>query len=1008
MKLRLALLVVLVAAIAVVLLGGTRFDWMGQARHAGSSAPALDTETFTPLPRDSAQQFGYVREQALAPYRLRPDHRLALAVAEVRRLAGAPDSAVTTTFAAGRWTLRSGGEEVGKLSELPDFPEMLDLLTEWARKHAWARGWSESPTPAPPDLLRALDRLDAPGALREADRAWAAGARDAALFRAVSRAYAMLGLETPGHGAMADHIAARSFAALAYARALGADDPKREASLLAEGMGYSAAATDLASKLPAKDPVRLYVTWDDHELERIAIAAIEPPPSPTIPPPAKTTAPKRRRTGKASKTARRAVVAKPAPPVTPQAPRLEAPFFHLLRLASRGDYNAWFDLMSRLEKPGVPRLLVLSTGLRVPHPEPSRLVGEKLIAAVEAQAKADARSRKTAAAPSTLGQHIERIELALANRKHPAGGFLYSADFARAHERSLLYAALDGIAAHSLEWTGPAERTSWFAAGSQGSRHNRRASAFQRWYEHLAQASTGKPDVAALRADVDSSAPGPDEALRSYEAVRPYLPDDGALRATAKDLARRLDSRPEHQEELAAIAERDLLALTLAERLNTSAAELRGASEATRPTATEPSLPDSLLGASLARRASADPAMWRNAERYAAWLEQRGRYAAARGVVERWIAHSPGDTGATAAGIESRVLLARLHHLEGRPEQGLRLLGDLHRSGHFGAMERTALILQDLGQTHRALAIAWSAHRGEPRLAAGRALLAELFWRQGRHADAAKILQEGRAELPAAAWSREIAPRYVAWFRTRGREGLMAADALVKAGFLDQGTIGALPTELGAQGLHAFAFELRSRIPFKGAERVESALLAYGHLKRANGGGAALQWIQSRVPEKDREALGLLAYEQGHTELLWTMPARSSGERGDYLWLLRAAACMKLGPSDPRYAETVQHVERARGSYHLEVARYLLGLNEQSELLSLALDPRQRSEAAYFIGLKTERRGRFSEAADWYLMSVESAGRGHTESRWAQQRLRQWATEGKPADQGPSTKLDPA
>src|SRR5438309_1709506 len=277
MKLRLSLLAILLAAVAFLVAQTVRrHSFRRQAQVTSASAPAPEIRAFHPLSRDSSLRLDALRERVLAPYRLRPDRRLLLAIAEIRRLAGASDSAVTAEFGAGRWRLFCGTQSVGELSELPDFQESLELLAEWARKQAWPKGWADDSGPDRSDLVRALDRLDAPSALREADRAWAGGARDAALFRSASRAYSMLALETPEGGEVADAIVARSLATLAFALALGDEGPKREACLLAEVMGYSAKAAEWARKLPARDPLRLYVTWDDAGLERAAAAALPP------------------------------------------------------------------------------------------------------------------------------------------------------------------------------------------------------------------------------------------------------------------------------------------------------------------------------------------------------------------------------------------------------------------------------------------------------------------------------------------------------------------------------------------------------------------------------------------------------------------------------------------------------------------------------------------------------------------------------------------------------------
>jgi len=192
----LALLVLfVVAALGVVVYRSHRSSPTPVTTRRASAIAPDSVGTPVAFPVDSNLKFEVLRDRVLNPYRLRPDRRVVLAIAEIRRLAGVPDSAVTVQFAGGDWTLRCGFTEVGTLSEVPDFVEMLDLATEWARAHAWARGWSENSGPERPELARALDKLDAPSAARAADRAWAAGARDAALFRDAAHAMALLTLE---------------------------------------------------------------------------------------------------------------------------------------------------------------------------------------------------------------------------------------------------------------------------------------------------------------------------------------------------------------------------------------------------------------------------------------------------------------------------------------------------------------------------------------------------------------------------------------------------------------------------------------------------------------------------------------------------------------------------------------------------------------------------------------------------------------------------------------------
>jgi len=577
MKMRLALVALLVlAAAAVVVIRSPRHSSRPVARRVSAAAPE-SVATPIAIPADSGLTFQVLRDRALAPYRLRPDRRWILAVTETRRLAGVPDSALTIQFASGRWTVRCGSQPVGSLSDLPDFPEMLDVLTDWARTQAWSHGWSDNTGPERADLARALERMDAPSALREADRAWANGARDAALFRDAARAYAMLSLETPGWDGRSDLIAARGMAMLAYARALGSDDPRRESCLLATAMGYPAAARQWARSLAATDPLRLYVNGDDTALERSAgIGAGSERAHPPVAALAKSAVSTKSRaksgTGTHAHAATRTVAAsspKKAPTKTaattntpPASGALEAGYLDLLRLAGRDDFSSWSTLVDRLAHSGTPQELLLASGFAIRNSEARARVAERVLQAMAPHAASARKATARAAAPqpaTSFAARIQRVEVMLEAGSASKGGVLFGAELAREQRRSLAYAALDAIGDHALASGSAAEITRAFAIGS--TKHTpRRVATVQRWYAHLANARVGRPDLTALRADVDSSAPGPAQALRSYEALRAQAAaDDAALRDAARDLARRMDSRPDQPKprRCSAMARRD-------------------------------------------------------------------------------------------------------------------------------------------------------------------------------------------------------------------------------------------------------------------------------------------------------------------------------------------------------------------------------------------------------------------------------------------------------------------
>jgi tetratricopeptide (TPR) repeat protein len=959
--------------------------WFGSAQVARMP---VATDAYSPFHGDTSFTLDALRDRALTAYRLGPDTRFLGAIAEARRLAGLPDSAVTARFSAGRWTVTCGSQTVGSFSELPDFAELMPILTDWARTLAWSKGWADPVGPKRAVIQIQLDRLDAKGALHEADRAWAGGMRDAGLFRDASRAFTLWLLETPTPIDLSEGIAARGLATLAFARALGAHEPARETCLMADVLGYHAEARRRAASLAADDPVRMFVEGNDPALESAAATATT----------------------------------------------LEAPFFQLVRAARRGDAEAWDRLRARFEPPAAPAGAVLPTGLEIHRFDAQLPIAEQVLRAVID----DLSAAKPRGAPAdllsglTLGARVASFERANDQREEPAGVLLDPA-LARAQRRSVAYSALDRMADCYMESLASLSLTRWFALGPEQAKATGAARDFPRGYAHLAQAMSGHPDAEALHADVDSTACGPLPALRAFAALRTQTPPaDPSLRGAVQSIARRLDTRPEHRIIAGDLAERELEALNLAERWYRSAAAAEGAANpallancarfagdvdslralATRPgtdpwwrsamlnaMADDAEAPDSTVQRLFEKAMGAPPEPWPVVDEYADWLERKGHIADARALLERWLAEARPESASVLEYDATRTRVARLYQLEGRPEDGLRVLGDLADGQQLGAMQRTALLLQDLGRSDPALAMAWAAHRRYPHLLAGRMVLVELFWRQGRYGQAAGILRASPVPPSDYEWAQTIAPRFVTVFRGHEDEGLKAAQALMDAGYREQATVGTLAEKLSAAGLHDAAFEIESRIKARGLEQVGIAARAYQYLKLAHGEGPARAWLAAHLGGSLRGPLGTFAHQDDLPELLWTMaPANLDGPDGDYYWLMRAAACMEAGPSFPRHAETVQHLATTQGTYFLEIARYLVGLREESQILKLARSMKLRAEIYYFVGLKAEHDGRLRDAADWYLMSVESGAINNVEPRWALYRLQRWAALGRSLD----------
>ena len=461
----------------------------------------------------------------------------------------------------------------------------------------------------------------------------------------------------------------------------------------------------------------------------------------------------------------------------------------------------------------------------------------------------------------TLGARVASFERANDQREEPAGVLLDPA-LARAQRRSVAYSALDRMADCYMESLASLSLTRWFALGPE----------------------QAKRDRSGARLPARIRAPGPGDERPSGCGARctpTWIPRRAAhflpwrvrgaaharlrppilpLRGAVQSIARRLDTRPEHRIIAGDLAERELEALNLAERWYCSAAAAEGAANpallancarfagdvdslralATRPgtdpwwrsamlnaMADDAEAPDSTVQRLFEKAMGAPPEPWPVVDEYADWLERKGHIADARALLERWLAEARPESASVLEYDATRTRVARLYQLEGRPEDGLRVLGDLADGQQLGAMQRTALLLQDLGRSDPALAMAWAAHRRYPHLLAGRMVLVELFWRQGRYGQAAGILRaspDAALRLRVGADDRAAVRHGVPRPRGRGTEGRAGAHGrrLPRAG---HGRHAGREAERG-RAPRRRAFEIESRIKARGLEQVGIAARA--------------------------------------------------------------------------------------------------------------------------------------------------------------------------------------
>ncbi|MEZ4405270.1 MAG: hypothetical protein R3A52_02085 [Polyangiales bacterium] len=369
------------------------------------------------------------------------------------------------------------------------------------------------------------------------------------------------------------------------------------------------------------------------------------------------------------------------------------------------------------------------------------------------------------------------------------------------------------------------------------------------------------------------------------------------------------------------------------------------------------------------------------------WLASHDRHADVRARARRWLTAHPAATGFDRLLISEQMASASI--ALGHPDEAWEALGPLTSSWQGNVMETAALALSRLGQHDEAEAMmARVADRYglTPRTAATQA---ELRWRRGAHAAAARGLARVFAgEAQHAAWQEFVTPAFAAVFGD-GRDVGEAVDAVCAAGIAPVKLL-ALGQGLGRRGLAGVGAAVLERAQAQGGDRLEQLAAAWDLKRRGPGGEpVATQWIRAQVPAGARPMFSMIAYGQGLDPLLWEVAEPGGdGEGAEMVWLLRTAASVRRGPADPHRAELMDHAQSGGSASRYRVmSRYLLGLDDVSVMPPLGQSPRPATEVAYYLGVAAEARGDVTLAHDWYRRAVLVGSRIDGEWRWAINRL---------------------
>jgi hypothetical protein len=978
-------------------------------------------------------------------YRLRPDKRFLHAVAEIHHLlTGQERAAVTVEFKDGIWLVRYGDTQVGALPEFPDFSHSLSMLELWAKlvslNHPlclagdepgqprvgasrapvvhpyWCRfPWhllDKKPKPEQLDeITTQLDRFWAPeaaAAARQLDSLWRSGVRNPALLKAATRALVYLNLQVLDRMETADLLAGKALAVLALTKALTDVDVAHEEVLLAEAMEYTAHAERVGRSLAQTDPARHFASHDAPSLVRLAQA---------------------------------------------QDANTETRYLALLRIAElhrpelleawRATYfpQDWWSLPSlkaelelrdfvtnRVLAESLPRIALLALAQEAGMPSLAQIAAKRRQANSQEELDAIMRSVEAilAAETSTLVDRFD-TSLEVLTPRYP-GPFL-DAETYHTYFRAHFYSSLYILGLHYLDALSSAQAASQFAA-TLGQSEKGTAKQFRQWYLNLAQSKSSKGDPSAMFKDL-SQMPhfGAAPLLRTYEEQEKHFRfGDPMLPQALKVLARRTDSRPSHRFDLGMYANSALLDLNLTDTLLRSAIDVdprhrqglqawhayfTGNHERLLELLRSPVLapkekavalgylqqldamsPDALRNEYLALIA-ANPTSWELRNASVDHLAQRKQFSEARAVIVDWLSSHDGSAGFDYLFALNK--LSKMYYLDERYQEGLGVLAPILANQQGGSLQRAALILDKLGRPEDAEKMAAFLVNRYPDNLEFRTVMAELFWRHGKYDDATQVFKTSPYPINAADWRFTIGDRFAEVFRDRpNSEALMVFSRLLEGG-ISHWSLREFALPVGKMGNHELAFKMLSQLRVEGLDNLGFLFESYRHMKAWQGKPTALIWLRGKLGSARADSVSGFAFQEQEYDLLWDLIERpDETEHPEFTWMMRAAISLKQDPGNNHRRETVlEYYSKNRSTHYDAIARYLLGLATQEEVLALATDPDKRCEIAFYLGWRSQAEGRYQESSDWYRVAVETGLTRNGEYHWAYGRLYVWYTHGK-------------
>ncbi len=956
-------------------------------------------------------------EAVTKDYQLQPDKRFTEAVAVIHNfISGKTKTNVRTFFKNGIWKISYAEYEVGTLPEFPDFPDYLSMLERWVSQLN-----GEFPLQLVNDtedknfnnfdtLLAKFHTSSAARVANEVGELWKKSGHNSKYLLYATRGLVTLNLQQLDEIELADYLRSRAIAFLAITKSLTTHNVDREASMLSYTLGYSNYAVKISRRLPASDPIYLYVNNKDTLLMQNA-------------------------TGSSGGS--------------------EARYLYLLRLVSKRDFDGFQKWIEAYYGDDWNSLLIYNAGITMRSFGLSPYLAEALPRAVlinigQEAATIPAFNKISATIPSKPYSDeqfrflIKFVDAALKAKSSTlmnsfesgltAFDKIYSGPFLDAEAYKSFYRGyffssyyIEGL--HYLDKLSSTDAAGFFAQvlGNSGVGT---AADLQKWYSDLVQSKSGQIQLSSLVEDLGSlKTLGAPPRYRIMDELEKYFTyGSPEILFAIKQLTPYLDTRPSHIVVLNGKVYTGLLDLPFTEKLCTA---LLKTSDATYPyayawyakfidstqmirTLLDSSTFDMVAKMSILSRIEqntafsknevktyynelwkANPQNWQLSNQYGKYLTSINEYQEARTILNDWLSRKIPTDGLEV--VLNKIAIAQSYYEEKKYEEGWPIISDAAQSWHALAMEVASNFLCKMGRTTEAEKMARNVLLRYPDNLRSRLVLTSLFWEQGRYSDAAQLLNGSPRKIGFIDWRWKIAPKFLEIFSEKPSSEILAAISAIQSLNQLNPNLITFAHVFEEKEKYNISFLITSQLRGSPQENIAYALLSYRYLKAIQGKNLAIETLKKRIPPQMLGFSSMVFFDFNEDDLLWDFienPAITDGP--DFVWLMRAASVVRTGmEKNSHWQELIDYYDDAKDGHYDVIGKYLVGLVSEDEAIALMKDPKKVCEVAYYLGLRAEAEGRYEQASNWYRASIETTLDKNGEYKWAFRALQKWQSQGK-------------